>query len=288
MKATAALAATAQVVVGTPGRIFDMVCHEPEPVLLPGSIRLLVLDEADKLLAPGLAPQLNGIFSQLPDRKQMLTFSATYPSELNTLVAAYMREPVHVRLNVDSVSLEGVTQFVEEVMDGSVGQVNEAKLKRLLRLLSRLSFRQCVVFCNLRTRATKLASALREAGYPTGVIMGGMQQLDRNSTMANFRSFKIRVLVSTDLTARGIDVERVNLVVNLDLPIDAATYLHRIGRTGRFGSRGVAVTFISQMQHSSFVTLLADANTKALPLPTVIETTMCVDFSKVSFKFAIS
>lgn len=242
--------------------------------------------------------RLDIIYGSLPQRKQIVALSATYPPELGKMLSEYMNDPVHVCLNPTAPSLHGVAQFYYclesaphitvdmqnyplnfSTQSGSHGNnVTESSLTptpvyvrkyhAALSLLERLPFRQCVIFCNLRARAQKLSNVLNASGYPTAFISGNLQQKERNAVMEQLRQFQIRVLVSTDLTARGIDVESVNLVINIDVPEDVETYLHRIGRTGRFGTRGVAVTIVvDASEQADFLRLLASCGTVAHALP---------------------
>eukprot|EP00041_Stephanoeca_diplocostata_P022558 m.539865 g.539865 ORF g.539865 m.539865 type:complete len:660 (-) comp22094_c0_seq2:1074-3053(-) len=321
----AAPGAYCHIAVGTPGRVADMVSrpsarnrriesaaiadgpsHAKETLqamsngsihtsLPTTSVRLLILDEVDKLMEADFREQLDIIHGSLPQRKQVVALSATYPPELEIILAGYMNDPVHVCLDPVAPSLHGVAQFYFSLekadfsaalqfnqtehagqnvgittnsQDLSAAPVYVRKYHTTLSLLERLPFRQCVVFCNLRARAQKLSNVLNAAGYPTGFISGSLPQKERNAVMEQLRSFQIRVLVSTDLTARGIDVGSVNLVINIDIPENAETYLHRIGRTGRFGTRGVAVTIVvDDSEQADFLQLLASCGTVARALP---------------------
>jgi len=259
------------IAVGTPGRVREMLRRG----LLPAAgIRLLILDEVDKLFGTSFRDQVDAVFDFLPQRKQVVALSATYPRTLANTLEQYMHDPVHVRLDAAAPSLRGVSQYfvVVDPCKSSGGSksstveprsVHVAKATTLISVLRRLSFRQCVVFCNLRARAQKMCAALCHAGFPAGFITGTLEQKDRTKVMRQFRDFELRVLVSTDLTARGVDVERVNLVANVDIPSEPATYLHRIGRTGRFGTLGLAVTLVTEAERPSFLVLLEKCNTSA-------------------------
>jgi ATP-dependent RNA helicase DDX20 len=275
-------APTCHIAIGTPGRVREMLRRG----LLPAAgIRLLILDEVDKLLSVGFRDQVDAVFDFLPLRKQVVALSATYPRALADTLGQYMRDPVHVRLDSEAPSLRGVTQYyvvagTDTPIDPAAvtapavsvpRSVHMAKASALVDLLQQLTFRQCVVFCNLRSRAQKLSAALCNAGFPAGFITGTLEQKDRSHVMRQFRQFELRVLVSTDLTARGVDVERVNLVINVDIPSDGETYLHRIGRTGRFGTLGLAVTIVTKTEEATFLALLRRCNTSADTLPSVVD-----------------
>ena len=265
-------AALPSVAVGTPGRMQQLVVGGHLP---PGAVRLLVLDEADRLLGmDGLREQTLALVQLLPPRKQVLAFSATFSRRALAELGRVLRDPVHVRIDPASPSLDGVSQYCRVLPAAPLPTLNASKERELLQLLGALAFRQCTVFCNLRSKAAKLAAALLLAGIPSVVLTGEMPQPDRAAAMAKFRDFKARVLVTTDVTARGVDVERVNLVVNFDAPSESATYLHRVGRTGRFGTRGVAVTYLSEPERRGFDALLASCGATVAPLPPTIDSAL--------------
>ena len=238
------------IVVGTPGRVKALIEHN---ILDTTSIRMLVLDEADQLFADSFEGQVTSIVSALSPRKQTMVFSATYTDRIIDRLTAYMREPQKILISADDPSLRGVQQYYECVTCDveHPDDVRDAKIERLLQILSSLSFHQCVVFSNDKDAALDMIDALTEEGWPAVCIAGDMPQKDRMNAMAQVRQFRVRVLVSTDLTARGVDVERISLVINIDVPSSSATYLHRVGRTGRFGTLGVAITFVHVMSIDS-------------------------------------
>ncbi|KAL1269806.1 hypothetical protein QQF64_032095 [Cirrhinus molitorella] len=233
------------IAIGSPGRIKQLIEME---ALTTSSIRLFVLDEADKLLEDDISSsfqeQINWIFSSLPANKQMLALSATYPESLAQHLSRYMREPTFVRLNPTDPGLLGLKQYYKIVPSHSLPhKIFEEKVQSLLELFSKIPFNQALVFSNLHTRAQHLADILSSKGLPAVCISGGLSQDQRLEAMWKLKQYQCRVLISTDLTSRGIDAEKVNLVINLDVPQDWETYMHRIGRAGRFGTLGVAVTY---------------------------------------------
>ncbi|XP_026101012.1 probable ATP-dependent RNA helicase DDX20 [Carassius auratus] len=233
------------IAIGSPGRIKQLI---EMGALTTSSIRLFVLDEADKLLEDNSSScfqeQINWIFSSLPANKQMLALSATYPESLAQHLSRYMREPTFVRLNQTDPGLLGLKQYYKIVPSHSLPhKVFEEKVQSLLELFSKIPFNQALVFSNLHTRAQHLADILSSKGLPAVCISGGLSQDQRLEAMWKLKQYQCRVLISTDLTSRGIDAEKVNLVINLDVPQDWETYMHRIGRAGRFGTLGVAVTY---------------------------------------------
>ncbi|KAG6611370.1 putative DEAD/DEAH box RNA helicase [Phytophthora cinnamomi] len=269
------LAAGCHIVVGTPGRVKALI----DQCSLPCSaIRLLVLDEVDKLMARDFERDIQYIADALPERRQTLAFSATFTPDQLVAVVQLTRTPQIVRVrgpndvttefisstedledlkereqaSAPELWLRHVRQFYS-VVEPSAAQKSgddvlnmKAKVVKLAALLSEIVFVQCMVFCNDKFRAEALATALAAQGWPAACITGSQTQATRLEVMESFRASRSRVLVSTDLTARGIDVDKVNFVVNLDLPRDPATYLHRVGRTGRFGGKGLAVTLLSK------------------------------------------
>ncbi|KAG6598107.1 putative DEAD/DEAH box RNA helicase [Phytophthora cinnamomi] len=244
------LAAGCHIVVGTPGRVKALI----DQCSLPCSaIRLLVLDEVDKLMARDFERDIQYIADALPERRQTLAFSATFTPDQLVAVVQLTRTPQIVRVRgPNDVTTEFIssTEDLEDLKEreqasapelGYVTEGGEASGTSV-----EIVFVQCMVFCNDKFRAEALATALAAQGWPAACITGSQTQATRLEVMESFRASRSRVLVSTDLTARGIDVDKVNFVVNLDLPRDPATYLHRVGRTGRFGGKGLAVTLLSK------------------------------------------
>ncbi|KAI1893106.1 hypothetical protein AGOR_G00140480, partial [Albula goreensis] len=230
------------IAVGSPGRIKQLI---ELGFLSTASIRLFVLDEADKLLEEGsFQDQINWIYSSLPANKQMLALSATYPESLAQHLARYMRDPSFVRLNPTDPGLIGLKQYYRVVKSHPLPhKVFEEKVQQLFELFTKVPFNQALVFSNLHTRAQHLADILTAKGLPAVCISGGLSQDQRLEAMSKLKQYQCRVLISTDLTSRGIDADKVNLVINLDVPQDWETYMHRIGRAGRFGTHGLAVTY---------------------------------------------
>ncbi|KAF6292732.1 DEAD-box helicase 20 [Rhinolophus ferrumequinum] len=258
------------IAVGSPGRIKQLIELD---YLNPGSVRLFILDEADKLLEEGsFQEQINWIYSSLPASKQMLAVSATYPEFLANALTKYMRDPTFVRLNSSDPSLIGLKQYYKVVNSYPLAhKIFEEKAQHLQELFSRIPFNQALVFSNLHSRAQHLADILSSKGFPAECISGNMNQNQRLDAMAKLKQFHCRVLISTDLTSRGIDAEKVNLVVNLDVPLDWETYMHRIGRAGRFGTLGLAVTYCCRGEEENMMMKIAQkCNINLLPLPDTI------------------
>ncbi|XP_076845751.1 putative ATP-dependent RNA helicase DDX20 [Brachyhypopomus gauderio] len=255
------------IAIGSPGRIKQLI---EMGLLLTSSIRLFVLDEADKLLEEGsFQEQINWIFSSLPVNKQMLALSATYPESLAQHLCRYMREPTFVRLNPTDPGLIGLKQYYKLVSSHALPhKIFEEKVQNLLELFSKIPFNQALVFSNLHTRAQHLADVLASRGLPAVCISGTLSQEQRLEAMSKLKQYQCRVLISTDLTSRGIDAEKVNLVINLDVPQDWETYMHRIGRAGRFGTLGLAVTYCCHGEEENTMMAIAQKCSLALePLP---------------------
>ncbi|NXO87976.1 DDX20 helicase, partial [Sitta europaea] len=266
------------IAVGSPGRIKQLIELD---YLSTGSVRLFVLDEADKLLEEGsFQEQINWIYSSLPVNKQMLAVSATYPESLAAALTRYMREPTFVRLNPTDPGLLGLKQYYKIVNSHPLPHKTfEEKTQHLQELFSKIPFNQALVFSNLHSRAQHLAEILTSRGFPAECIAGNMNQNQRLDAMAKLKQFHCRVLISTDLTSRGIDAEKVNLVINLDVPLDWETYMHRIGRAGRFGTLGLAVTYCCRGEEENTMMKIAQkCNLQLLPLPEPIPPGMMEQF----------
>ncbi|KAM6982307.1 putative ATP-dependent RNA helicase DDX20 [Tautogolabrus adspersus] len=259
------------IAVGSPGRIKQLI---ELGMLSTASIRLFVLDEADKLLEEGsFQEQINWIFSSLPTNKQMLALSATYPESLAEHLTRYMNEPTFVRLNPSDMGLKGLKQYYKLVQSHPLPhKVFEEKVQHLLELFSKIPFNQALVFSNLHTRAQHLADILSSKGLPAVCISGGLSQDQRLEAMSKLKQYQCRVLISTDLTSRGIDADKVNLVINLDVPHDWETYMHRIGRAGRFGTQGLAVTYCCHGEEENKMMAIAQKCGLSLSvLPSILE-----------------
>uniref|UniRef100_A0A182PJU7 RNA helicase n=1 Tax=Anopheles epiroticus TaxID=199890 RepID=A0A182PJU7_9DIPT len=231
-------------VVGTPGRILHLIKSN---VLNTSCIRTLVMDEADTLLQPSMRGDIDKIVSTLPDKRQTIVCSATFYNNRDRELLRYMNAKfIGVTPKREVPLLFGIKQFVREI-PAETDNVKElmARVSVLNEIFKQINFSQCVVFANTIAKAETYCTYLKKAGWPAEVINSGMEQRFRIKAIEDFRAFRARVLIATNLIARGIDVENVNLVINADVPKDNATYLHRIGRAGRFGTKGIAITLVS-------------------------------------------
>ncbi|KAK3007448.1 hypothetical protein RJ639_014995, partial [Escallonia herrerae] len=242
------LSAGVHVVVGTPGRVFDMLKRQS---LRPDYIKMFVLDEADEMLSRGFKDQshfcsipsmeqIYDIFQLLPAKVQVGVFSATMPPEALEITRKFMNKPVRILVKRDELTLEGIKQFYVNV------EKEEWKLETLCDLYETLAITQSVIFVNTRRKVDWLTDKMRSRDHTVSATHGDMDQNTRDIIMREFRSGSSRVLITTDLLARGIDVQQVSLVINYDLPTQPENYLHRIGRSGRFGRKGVAINFVTK------------------------------------------
>jgi translation initiation factor 4A len=224
------------VIVGTPGRVYDMMNRG---AIYPNTIRMFVLDEADEMLSRGFKDQIYDIFRLLPGDMQVVLLSATMPEEVLDVTKRFMRNPITILVKRDELTLEGIRQFYVNV------EKEDWKLDTLCELYETLTITQAVIFVNTRRKVDWLTDRLRARDFIVSCMHGDMEQKERNVIMSEFRTGSSRVLITTDLLARGIDVQQVSLVINYDLPNQRETYIHRIGRSGRFGRKGVAINFVT-------------------------------------------
>uniref|UniRef100_A0A672GP12 RNA helicase n=1 Tax=Salarias fasciatus TaxID=181472 RepID=A0A672GP12_SALFA len=224
------------IVVGTPGRVFDMLTRKN---LSSKHIRMFVLDEADEMLSRGFKDQIYEIFQKLSCNTQVVLLSATMPADVLEVTKKFMREPVRILVKKEELTLEGIRQFYINV------EKEEWKLDTLCDLYETLTITQAVIFINTRRKVDWLTEKMHGRDFTVSALHGDMDQKERDLIMREFRSGSSRVLITTDLLARGIDVQQVSLVINYDLPTNRENYIHRIGRGGRFGRKGVAINMVT-------------------------------------------
>ncbi|KAJ2077339.1 translation initiation factor eIF4A [Coemansia sp. RSA 988] len=232
----AAFKAGAHIVVGTPGRVFDMIDRR---ILNTSAVKLFALDEADEMLSTGFKEKIYDIFQLLPPEVQVVLLSATMPTEVLEVTTKFMRDPIRILVKRAELTLEGIKQFYIDV-----GR-EDFKFDTLADIYETITITQAVIFCNTRRKVDFLTDKLRERSFTVSAMHGEMDQNQRNTIMKEFRSGSSRILITTDLLARGIDVQQVSLVINYDLPASRENYIHRIGRGGRFGRKGVAINFVT-------------------------------------------
>merc|ERR1711991_268217 len=231
------LEAGVHIVVGTPGRVYDMINRR---ALKPEDINLFVLDEADEMLSRGFKDQIYEVFRYLDSKVQVGLFSATMPNEVLELTQKFMRDPIRILVKRDELTLEGIRQFYIAV------EKEEWKLDTLCDLYETLTITQAIIYANTRRKVDWLTDQMRGRDFTVSAMHGDMDMKEREIIMKEFRSGSSRVLITTDLLARGIDVQQVSLVINYDLPTNLENYIHRIGRSGRFGRKGVSINFLTQ------------------------------------------
>ncbi|ORX41102.1 P-loop containing nucleoside triphosphate hydrolase protein [Kockovaella imperatae] len=224
------------VVVGTPGRVFDMINRG---ALKSDSVKMFCLDEADEMLSTGFKDSIYDIFQLLPAETQVVLLSATMPPDVLEVTKKFMRDPIRILVKKDELTLEGIRQFYIAV------EKEDWKLDTLCDLYETVTITQAVIFCSTRRKVDWLTTKLHEREFTVSAMHGDMDQAQREVIMKEFRSGSSRVLIATDLLARGIDVQQVSLVINYDLPPSKENYIHRIGRGGRFGRKGVAINFVT-------------------------------------------
>lgn len=232
-----------QIVSGTPGRVYDMI---KRGAMEMKKLRVLIVDEADEMFSAGFKDQIYDIYRYVPAGVQVALVSATLPPDVKDMADMFMTDPVSVLVKREELTLAGITQFYVDV------EKEEWKYDTLCDIYETICVTQAVIFCNSRKKVAWLAERMRKANFTVAAMHGEMDQVERNSVMTAFRKGDSRVLIATDMWARGLDVAQVSMVVNYDIPRECEAYLHRIGRSGRFGRKGLAVN------------LVADADKRAL------------------------
>lgn len=226
-----------QIVSGTPGRVIDVIKRRN---LQTRNIKVLILDEADELFTKGFKEQIYEIYKHLPPSVQVVVVSATLPREVLEMTSKFTTDPVKILVKRDEISLLGIKQYYVQC------EREDWKFDTLCDLYDNLTITQAVIFCNTKLKVNWLADQMKKQNFTVVAMHGDMKQDERDSIMNDFRRGNSRVLISTDVWARGIDVQQVSLVINYDLPTDKENYIHRIGRSGRFGRKGTAINLITK------------------------------------------
>lgn len=254
------LGQTVHVIVCTPGRILDLANKD---VVDLSECGMLIMDEADKLLSPEFQPVIEGLIAKMPSSRQILLFSATFPIIVKSFKDKHLNKPYEINL-MDELTLKGVTQYYAYVEE-------RQKMHCLNTLFGKLQINQSIIFCNSTSRVELLARKITELGFSCFYIHARMMQKDRNRVFHDFRSGKTRHLVCSDLLTRGIDIQAVNVVINFDFPKNAETYLHRIGRSGRFGHLGLAVNLITYDDRYNLYKIEQELGTEIKAIPSEID-----------------
>lgn len=229
------------VITGCPGRVHDMMRRNH---IGSKNIKLVILDEADEMLSSGFKEQVYNIFQYFNNNIQVALFSATLPDHIQGITSKFMRDPVKIQVKAEQLTLEGIAQYYVAVED------DRQKYLTLKDLYSFMSVSQCIIYANSVKRVSALYDAMMEDGFPVCRIHSGMDKSERDKAFSDFRSGAYRVLISSNVTARGIDIQQVSVVINFDIPKDVHTYLHRIGRSGRWGRKGVGINLITRRDMS--------------------------------------
>lgn len=229
------------VIAGCPGRVYDMIRRNHINVK---TVKIVVLDEADEMLSTGFKEQVYNIFQHFKNDVQVALFSATLPPYINNITSKFMRDPVRVTVKTEQLTLEGISQYFIAVEDD---MQKYATVKDLYKFMS---LSQCIIYCNSVKRVSDLYDAMMEDGFPVCRIHSSMEKADRDKAFSEFRIGSSRVLISSNVTARGIDIQQVSCVINFDIPKDVHTYLHRIGRSGRWGRKGNGINLITRRDTS--------------------------------------
>jgi translation initiation factor 4A len=229
--------------------------------LKTNKIRMFVLDEADEMLSSGFKDQIYQVFQYLSSQVQVALFSATMPPELKSLTSKFMRNPVEILVKQEMLTLQGIKQYYVAVDN------DEDKFLVLKDIFSMISVSQCIIYCNSIKRTEDLFSAMKMDDFPVIQIHSDMTEDERKEAYMNFKNGQARVLISTDLFSRGIDIQQVSVVINFDVPKSVHTYLHRIGRSGRWGRKGVGINFVTKRDMPRLTDIEKHYSTKIDELP---------------------
>lgn len=227
---------TAQIVVCTPGRLYDMIKRK---WLNIDKLDLFIIDEADELLSRGFKDQLQNIFQFIPSNTQIAIYSATMPQEILSITDMFMNDPLRIMIKKEDITLEGIKQFYIPL------NKEEEKFMVICDIYEILTISQTIIYCSTKRKVEWLTDKMAEKNFVVSAIHGDMVQETRDIIMNDFRNGKSRVLITTDLLARGIDIPSVEVVINYDLPVSRENYIHRIGRSGRYGKKGVAINLVT-------------------------------------------
>lgn len=249
------------IIVGCPGRVHDMIRRNH---IRGSDVKMIVLDEADEMLSAGFKEQVYNIFNFLSSSVQVCLFSATLPEELHALASNFLRNPVKILVKSEQLTLEGIVQHLIALEDDS------HKYNTLKDIFNMISVTQTIIYCNSIKRVTDLTEAMVQDNFPVCCIHSGMEKSERDAAFRDFKGGKHRVLISSNVTARGIDVQNVGVVINFDVPKDVHTYLHRIGRSGRWGRKGVAINFVTRWDIKKIKEFEVYYNTAITEMPSTI------------------
>ena len=246
------------IIVGCPGRVYDMIRRRH---INANKLKLVILDEADEMLSSGFKEQVYNIFQYLNKNVQIALFSATLPNNIFQITNKFMRNPIKICVKAESLTLEGIKQYYVAVDD------DRQKYLTLKDLYQHITLASCIIYSNSVKRVVDLYEAMKEDGFPVCCIHSNMDKSEREKSFKDFRSGASRVLISSNVTSRGIDIQQVSVVINFDLPRDVHNYLHRIGRSGRWGRKGTGINFITRRDIIKMKEIESYYNTQIDELP---------------------
>ena len=249
------------IIVGTPGRINEMIYKKAISV---SSVKMVILDEADELFSFGFKEQILDILTKFTDA-QIAFFSATIPENILPTVLSFLKDPIQIKVTPEKLVLDGISQYYVPIQD------DKQKFLTLKDLFGRFTLYQTIIYCNSVERVVELYNAMKTEGYPVCCIHSNMEKHERTDTYNEFKSGRFRVLISSNVTARGIDIQQVSIVINFDLPKDPHIYLHRIGRSGRWGRKGIGINFITKYDINTIKTIESHYNIDIEELPLQFE-----------------
>jgi translation initiation factor 4A len=226
------------ILIGTPGRLIDLFDNNSGII---SDLNFIIIDEADEMFSKGFKVQVFKIIKYIPKSSHIAFFSATLPREILIVIELFMNNPIRILVKKDELTLEGIKQFYIAVDE------EDLKLDVLCELYKKIRIKQAIIYVNTRKKVEWLIEKMVNNGFSVSSLHGDMDQIERGEIMKNFRSGIIKVLITTDLLSRGIDVQQVSLVINYDLPMSKESYIHRIGRSGRFGRKGLAINFLGRL-----------------------------------------
>ena len=247
-----------QIIVGTPGRILDMILKNR---LYTDSLKMLIFDEADEILSYGFKDNIYNIVQSVPKETQICLFSATLPEDILELSTKFMNEPVQILVKKEQLTLEGIQQFFVNVKH------SDWKYDVIADLYDIINVGQCIIYINNKSKIIEINDRLLKDNFPVSYITGDRNTEERKRIMEDFRSGQIRILLSTDLLSRGIDIQQLSLVINYDLPKEKEVYIHRIGRSGRYGRKGVAINLITEREVEDLKYIESFYDTKINEMP---------------------
>jgi superfamily II DNA/RNA helicase len=246
------------VIIGTPGRLSDLVNKD---IISSNDIKLIIIDEADDVLSTSFRKQVKRIFNKIPKESQVVLVSATIPQEMSELFDNILNpDYLSILVKDDELTLDGIIQYYINIDE-------QYKLDALIDLYKFISIGQAIVYCNKKNKADELKYALIDKNFAVSILHGDMIQKEREDIMKEFRKGTTRILITTDILSRGIDIQQVSLVINYDMPKYPQTYIHRIGRSGRFGRKGAAINFVTRKEKNILTFIQKMYNTEIVPLP---------------------